>query len=508
MDIFSSFIPEIFLSLCILLQLIFNAYQVTHLKYNFPLIDKEIFSQTFFILFSLLILYSNLKVESFFTTFLFYNDLSSRSIKILFVLSCLFLLILLLRSFKLQKLNFFEYFSIFLLSILALLLLINSTDMLSTYLVIEMQSLCFFILASFSRNSAFSTDSGLKYFISGAFMSGLFLFGCSLIYGGLGTLNFNNLQLLLMCPLEDQYKSLEIFLFIGICCITITFLLKLAVVPFHFWVPDVYEGAPMATTLIFTILPKFSLFYFFIKWLLIISTSYPNFLSIFFILGIFSILVGAFFAFRQKRFKRLLIFSSISQLGFLIAILSTINLSSIVSIYFFLIIYLLTSLLIWSQFINLYSFQEKSLYFYKKLDLIPLFINEVANLYKFNKLWALSFILIFFSMAGIPPLGGFLAKFLILFSFIESNNIIGAFVLLISSAISVFYYLRIIKIICFEFQDLKQKCKSNSIIFLSFLFEIECLLISISLFLLIFIFFYPSVLILICHNITLGFFNF
>ena len=508
MQVFSSFIPEIFLSFCILFQLVFNIYQITKFNNNFPLIEKEVFSQTFFILVCLLLLYFNLKVEYFLSTFIFFTDLSSRSIKILFVLSCLFLIILLIRSFKLQKLNFFEYFSLFLLAILALLLLINSTDMISAYLVIEMQTLCFYILASFTRNSAFSTDAGLKYFIAGAFISGIFLFGCSLIYGGLGTLNFNSLTLLLAFPLQNEYLVLNNFVLVGILCVTITFLFKLGVVPFHFWVPDVYEGAPLATTILFTILPKLALFYFLIKWLLIISSSFSIISDLLYISGILSIFIGAIFAIRQKKIKRLLIFSSIAQIGFLIAVLSVINLDTIVSIYFFLIIYLLTALLTWSQVTNIYIFQDKIVSFFGFENVKPIFLVSLANFYKLNKLWGLTFLLIFFSMAGIPPLSGFLAKFFVLFSFIATYNINEALLLLLISTISVFYYLRVIKIIFFESKDIKLKNNYNQIIFSSFLFEIECFLISSGLFLLLFWFFYPTGLILLCQNITLTLFNF
>jgi len=380
--------------------------------------------------------------------------------------------------------------------------------MISAYLVIEMQTLCFYILASFNRNSAFSTDAGLKYFISGAFISGIFLFGCSLIYGGLGTLNFNTLALLLIYPLENEYSVLNNFILLGALFVTITFLFKLGAAPFHFWVPDVYEGAPLATTILFTILPKLGIFYFLIKWLLIISISFPTILNLLYASGLLSIFIGALFAIRQKKIKRLLIFSSISQIGFLIAVLSVINLETIVSIYFFLIIYLLTSLLTWSQVLNLYIFQSKVVSFFNVQSLKSIFLVSLANFYKYNKIWGFTFILIFFSMAGIPPLGGFLAKFFILFSLVANCNLNEALLLVIISTISVFYYLRVIKIIFFESKGIKLKNSHNQIIFSSFLFEIECLLISTGLFLLIFWFFYPTGLILVCQNSTLTMFNF
>jgi proton-translocating NADH-quinone oxidoreductase chain N len=263
--ILKSFIPESFLSISILFQLIFNVRVINNLKYNFPVIDKEVFYQTIFIIGCLFLLYTNLKIEGFNSNFLFINDESTRVVKILVLLTCLLTFNIVLQTFSLQSLNFFEFFIIFLLSLLSLLLMISSSDLISFYLVIEMQSLCFYILSSFKRDSSFSTEAGLKYFISGAFISGFFLFGCSLLYGCLGTLNFNNLSILLAFPFDTFDSSLQYFLIGGILCITSTLLFKVTCAPFHFWSPDVYEGSPLSSTIVFSIIPKISIFYFFIK---------------------------------------------------------------------------------------------------------------------------------------------------------------------------------------------------------------------------------------------------
>jgi NADH-quinone oxidoreductase subunit N len=166
--ILNLFYPEIFLSFSILFQLILNAQVVNNVSYNFPILNKELFSQTIFILFCLLILFINLKVENFFYNFMFVIDKSSRLIKITFIFVCIFSLIFIYKAFCLQKLNFFEFYVILLITILSSLLLICSYDLLTIYLLLEMQALCFYILASFKRNSAFSTEAGLKYFIFGS----------------------------------------------------------------------------------------------------------------------------------------------------------------------------------------------------------------------------------------------------------------------------------------------------------------------------------------------------
>jgi NADH-quinone oxidoreductase subunit N len=204
---------------------------INNLKYNYPIVDREVFYQTLFILISLFFLYSNLKIEGFFSNFLFINDESTRVIKMLVLVICFFTLTIVLQTFTLQKLNFFEFFIIFLLSLLSLLFLISCADLITFYLVIEMQALCFYILASFKRDSSFSTEAGLKYFISGAFISGFFLFGSSLIYLALGTLNFHALSILLAFPLSPELNYIVLF---GVLCVTSTLLFKIACAPFHF----------------------------------------------------------------------------------------------------------------------------------------------------------------------------------------------------------------------------------------------------------------------------------
>lgn len=506
-NIFKSFSPEIFLSLSILFQLIFNAKLINNLSYNFPIIDKEVFGQTFFILFCLIVLFFNLKIEGFIFNFLLLNDEGIRIVKLFLSLNCLLILIVILRGFSLQKLNFFEFFTIFLLSTLALLLLVSSYNFLSSYLLIEMQALCFYILASFKRNSAFSTEAGLKYFIAGSFISGILLFGCSFIYGGLGTLNFNEIHLLLTIPMSENYAFLNSFLLIGFLFIIITFLFKISAVPFHFWAPDVYEGSPLSSTVIFSILPKIVIFCFFVRWLSIISDFLYEVKFLLIFVGILSVFVGSFFALKQKRVKRLLIYSSIAQIGFPVAALSTQSVDGMVSIFFFFIIYIVTSTLIWSHITLFYNFQNKTYSFYNSAP-SPLFLSNLSNLFKTNKLWALSFIIIIFSIAGIPPLSGFFAKIFVIFGLMQSNEILGSLFLILIAAISVFYYLRLLKIIFFESKEVSSTNLQVQTIFHSYFFDLDCLVLVLCLFFLIFFFFYPTFLLLICQYFVLNFFSF
>ena len=500
--ILKSFLPEFFLSMSILFQLIYNIKIINNFKYNFPIVDKEVFYQTFFILISLFFIYSNLKIEGFFSNFLFVSDESTRIMKIILLLTCFFVLNIVLQSFSLQSLNFYEFFIIFLLSLFSLLLIINCSDLMSFYLLIEMQSLCFYILASFKRDSSFSTEAGLKYFISGAFISGIFLFGSSLLYGCLGTLNFNALNLLLAFPL-DYSIELNFIVFIGILCVTTTLLFKIACAPFHFWSPDVYEGSPLSSTIIFSIIPKISLIYFFIKWILSISTLVNTLQEILLICGLFSAFVGTFYALSQKRLKKLIIYSSISQIGFLVAGLSTNSFGGYTAVIFFLVIYTITSILVWSHFSLFYEFQNKINNFSNKIS-TSLFLSSLTNFFRVNKLWAFSFVIIFFSIGGIPPLTGFLSKILILFEVVNNNEILIAALLVIISSISVFYYIRMIKIMFFEPKSVEKNYEKFQIVFYSSFLDNIYVIFAILLLLLLIIFFYPTMPLLICQYIVLN----
>jgi NADH-quinone oxidoreductase subunit N len=501
-----SFMPEIFLSLSILFQLVFNSIIITKWKYNFPIISAEIFIQTGFILFCVFSLLLNVKIEGYFNTFLFLNNQGTNLIKIVLIFFSFCTLILLIKGFQIQKLNLFEFFTIFLLSIFSLLLLISSYDFLSVYLLLEAQSLCFYILASFLRNSAFSTEAGLKYFISGSFISGLFLFGCTLIYGSLGTLNFQNINLLLAIPLDSSFYYLHLAILLGFFLILITLLFKLTVAPFHFWVPDVYEGSPLSTTIIFSILPKIVIFHLLLKCIKTFSLIIYEFQGFLIITGLLSLFLGIFFAIKQKRLKRLIIFSSISQIGFLILVLATNTFEGLIASIFYLIIYLISSLLIWSYVIFFYYSQNKINIFEKKQN-STIFLANLLNFFKIDKLSSFSFILIFFSIAGIPPLAGFLSKFFILEVLINNNFLLITILIIIISSISAFYYLRIIKIIFFE----KKKINSIKHYYLQTLFfnsfsDLYYCIIVLNLYCLIFFFIFPDFLLLNIQFILLNFF--
>lgn len=501
--VLKSFLPEIFLSVAILFQLLFNSSLINNYKYNYPLIDKEVLAQTSFILFCLFLLLLNLKIEGFFSNFLFLNDDATRIVKCILVFVCLLTIFVIMNAFSLQKLNFFEFFSISLLSLLSLFLIISAYDLISFYLTIEMQSLCFYILASFKRNSAFSAEAGLKYFISGSFISGFFLFGASLIYGSLGTLNLNHISLILSQPFSETNTYLTIITTVGIVFVTSTLLFKIACAPFHFWAPDVYEGSPLSSTIVFSIFPKIPLIFFFIKWISSLGVFFSYIQPFLLFAGLLSTVVGTFFAISQRRLKRLIIYSSVAQIGFLVCGLSLNTLEGFVSVYFFLFLYLVTSILVWGHFTVFYSFKINNCKINQKA-VSPLFLSSFVNLSNYNPLWSFSFLVIFFSIAGIPPLTGFLSKVLIVFELMNSNSPYASILLMVISSVSVFYYIRMIKIMYFEPKINDNNSENFQVVFNVGDLGIICLVFTCLLFLLLYLFFNPTLFLLLCEYIVLS----
>ena len=501
-----SFLPEIFFSLAIFFQLIFNSRFINKVTFNFPIVYKETFYQTLVIFICLAFIYCNLRIEGFFSNYLFVNDAGCVVLKITVVFFTVLTLFFIIRSFSFQYINFFEYFTVFLLSFLGLLLLINASDILSAYLIIEMQALCFYILASFKRNSSFSTEAGLKYFISGSFISGIFLLGASLIYGCLGTLNFNLLNWLLIFDFGVELSFLRMLIGIGILLITFTLFFKIAAAPFHFWSPDVYEGAPLVSTMIFSIVPKVSLFIFFVRWILAISIFFLDIGVLFIVVSVLSVFFGTFFAIRQKRVKRLIIYSSIAQVGFLIAPFSSISVEGFSYVIFFLMIYLITSILVWGNLVSFYDSFNQVSKFSKKIPRI-FFVSTLSGLSKVNKLSALSFIIIFFSISGIPPFSGFLAKIFIFLNLLDFNNFLGAFFLMLLNMVSVYYYIRIIKVVFFEVKNIDLNNLEFQMTYPTYQYRSTSFIIACLLTALIFVFVYPTFFFMVSHYAVLSFEN-
>jgi NADH-quinone oxidoreductase subunit N len=359
-----------------------------------------------------------------------------------------------LKSFKIFKI---EYPVLILSSVLGMMVMISSNDLMVFYMGLELQSLALYVLATFNRDQLKSSEAGLKYFVLSALSSGLLLYGCSLIYGFSGSTNFN--------VISSQLNSNEYVLTFGIVFILVGLAFKISAVPFHMWAPDVYEGSPTSVTLFFTMVPKIAALTVFIRFLYVpFLNLIDQWQMIIIFLSIASMLFGAIAAIGQTNIKRLVAYSSIGHIGYTLAGLATGSNEGIQSSIIYISIYVIMNLALFSCLLML----KRNDQYYEDID-------DLSGLSKNHPLLSLSLLVILFSLAGIPPLAGFFAKFYIFKAVIEQSMYFLAIVGLLSTVIAAFYYLRIIKIIYFDKE--KEKYDEDHSLWLKFSLTFSTILI-------------------------------
>ena len=428
--------PELFLITITLYLLIWCVFITTTLNNKF--INKHLI---ILILETLIIMLFLLIWNNKTTTILFYNsliiDIFTTKIKILILIFTIIYFLFTYNYVTKKKLLDYEFPLLILISIFATLVLISSYDLITLYLSIELQSLCFYILAAIQRTSRFSSEAGLKYFILGACSSSFLLFGMSFIYGFTGSTNFEDIaKILAEYKLTSQVIPHSIEL--GLIFFIIGFLFKLTAVPFHIWSPDVYEGSPLIVTTFFATIPKFAIFILFTKLLYI--TFFDLILiwqPLLTITAAITILFATFATLAQRKIKRFLAYSSISHVGYMLIGLTTGTITGIHAFLLYLITYIITLFAFFGMLLNLKKNNKNLIYLTDLLHIKPITFKII-------------FILLLFSISGIPPLLGFFTKFYIFFSAIEASYYILPFIGIITSTIGAFYYIRIIKIIQFE----------------------------------------------------------
>ena len=418
-------LPELFLSILIMLLLMLGVF----IKKSFRLVNLlTILSLVFAI--ALVLNQPNEVIKVFGESYII--DQLSIFMKVLTLLFCLFVLLTSKDYIKSNNIDKIEYPIIILASTLGMILMISSYDLIVFYLGLELQSLCLYILASFKRDDEKSTESGLKYFVLSALASGLLLYGCSLIYGFTGSTNFEIISANL-----DEANTGAVF---GIVFIIVGLAFKLSAVPFHMWTPDVYEGSPTSVTSFFALVPKIAAISVFIRFMYVPFVNViAQWQTIIIFLSIASMILGAVAAIGQTNIKRLMAYSSIGHMGYALAGLAPGTTTGIQSTIVYLTIYLV---------MNLGAFA--CIFMMKRENIFCENIKDLSGLSKNNPMLALSFLIILFSLAGIPPLAGFFAKFYIFMAVVEAKMYVVAIIGLVTTVISAFYYLRIIKIIYFD----------------------------------------------------------
>jgi NADH-quinone oxidoreductase subunit N len=341
---------------------------------------------------------------------------------------------------KKNKLHLFEYVLVIYFTIFSFSLFISTIDLLSFYLLLEIQSLCFYMLTAFNKNNQYSVESGLKYFVLSSFSSVCLLYGFSFIYGITGSLNYYDI--FLFFSYNNIHNSFNYTYYIACFFILVAFLFKLYIAPFHIWVGDIYQGSPSMTTAFFASITSFPLFYIFIKyWSTLFYWLQPIFLYIICILSILSMLLGLFGALYQKKIKRLVAFSSVSNIGYLLIAFIQENIQSYIYSIVYFIMYMINITGLFAIFLNLYIL--KKMYFIERLTLL-------SGLFLKNKILAFSIVVLFFTSAGVPPFPLFLTKILILMGLSYNIFSLLLFILVFSAILSSYYYIRVIKNISFN----------------------------------------------------------
>ena len=445
-------LPEIFLSLSIMFLLIMGVFKKDSSKliHNLSLI--------ILLITAVIIFNENLGIERA----LLFNgsviiDYMSSFMKIITLLAAFLVLVISSNYLKIFKIFKIEYPILILSSVLGMMIMIASNDLIVFYMGLELQSLALYVLATFNRDHIKSSEAGLKYFVLSALSSGLLLYGCSLIYGFTGSTNFDFIA--------SQLNSNEYALTFGIVFILVGLAFKISAVPFHMWAPDVYEGSPTSVTLFFTMVPKIAALTVFIRFLYIpFFNLIDQWQTILIFLSIASMLFGAVAAIGQTNLKRLIAYSSIGHVGYALAGLTTGTNEGIQTSIIYFTIYIIMNL---GLFSCLLMMKRNNQYFES--------IDDLSGLSKNHPLLSLSFLIILFSLAGIPPLAGFFAKFYVFKSVIEQSMYFLAIVGLLSTVIAAFYYLRIIKIMYFDKE--KEKYDTDHSLWLKFSLTASTLLI-------------------------------
>ncbi|HEY3224874.1 MAG TPA: NADH-quinone oxidoreductase subunit NuoN [Pseudolabrys sp.] len=363
----------------------------------------------------------------------FLLDEYARFLKMLALVGSAGALLLSLDYLTLERQQKFEYGALILLATLGMLMLISASDLIALYLGLELMSLPLYVIAASNRESAKSTEAGLKYFVLGALSSGMLLYGASLIYGFTGTVNFAGIA-------KATHSGPSIGLIFGLVFLFVGFCFKISAVPFHMWTPDVYEGAPTPVTAFFAAAPKVAAIAIFARATVV---AFPGITQqwqqIVVFVSIASMALGAFAAIGQRNFKRLMAYSSIGHMGYALVGLAAGTPEGVQGVLVYMSIYVVMTL---GTFAVILAMRRDG----KLVENI----GDLAGLARTHPTMAFFLGVLLFSLAGIPPLAGFFAKFYVFLAAIKAGLFTLAVIGVITSVIGAYYYLAIVKIMYFD----------------------------------------------------------
>lgn len=367
---------------------------------------------------------------------MFYNDYFTIICKMLLLLGAGISLFLSMGFYRDQRSDaVFEYPVIVLFSLVGMMVMISANGLLSLYMGLEMQSLCLYVLASLHRREGRSSEAGLKYFVLGSIASGILLYGCSLIYGFSGTVRFQELA-----SLYAQSPEMPLGVLVGFILVLIGFCFKISAVPFHMWTPDVYEGSPTPVTAFFAVAPKVAAIALLIRFVMQpFGDVLEQWQQILILVSAASMFVGALGALKQTNIKRLMAYSSIGHVGYILVGIAAGSPAGIRGVLLYLFIYIIMTLGVFACILLM-----------RHRDELTEEISSLSGLSKSRPGIAFILAVLMFSMAGIPPFAGFFGKFFVFYAAVEAGLIGLAVVGMLTSVIAAFYYIRIIKIMYFD----------------------------------------------------------
>ena len=424
---FAPALPEILLAVGALALVLIGAYRG---EKSFGLINTLAFFMLAFV--GILIAMQDAATVSAFNG-AFISDIFGRFMKIAVLIGSAVTLMISGDYLKATGSQQFEFPILVALSTLGMLLMISAGDLIALYLGLELSSLALYVVASFNRDSVKSTEAGLKYFVLGALSSGMLLYGASLVYGMTGSVSFSGIA----SVLKDGTSLGVIF---GLVFILAGLAFKISAVPFHMWTPDVYEGAPTPVTAFFAAAPKIAAMALLVR---VVEQAFPHITAqwqqIIVFVAIASMALGAFAAIGQQNIKRLLAYSSIGHIGFALVGLSAGTAGGVEGVAIYMAIYLVTTL---GTFGCVLAMRREGGYVED--------IDDLAGLSKTHPMMAFILAMLMFSLAGIPPLAGFFAKWYVFVAAVEAKLYALAVIGVVTSVVGAYYYLRIVKIMYFD----------------------------------------------------------
>ena len=421
-------IPEVILSIGVLLIIIIDLYLQKHKSISFFLIQFLLIIAS---------LYAVTEVPQQNYSSYEFSEFTSL-IKFLLILGAI--IIFQYTYSHLNHLNSLkiEYFTISILGLVGTMVMISAYSLLMLYLGIELLSLALYALIGFNKHSGLSSEAAIKYYVLGAMSSGILLFGISLIYGFTGSINYFDIA--------DQIRNINsnsvqyLGIIFGIIFITASLCFKFGAAPFHIWVPDIYQGSLISTTILLSTLPKIAVFIVFLKLYFIPFMALEYVWSdILIFIGIASIIIGSIFALTQENIKRLLAYSAISNIGFIILAMALVSNDGLHASLYYTIVYSFTALASFGVVTHITSNSHGI------ED-----ISDLAGLSKTHPYFAILILITMLSSAGIPPLIGFHAKLMVIQALINNSYILLSIIVVLMTVVSAYYYLRVIKTVYFE----------------------------------------------------------